>query len=102
MIDKKEKYVPKIEWASYKAKLKITHFYGNPKERKDLRDRLQKKWPNIPEKEINNLLCKNCHAFDTSKEAEEAGVNVKKGMGYCAPFKFACSEKNSCSGWLPR
>ena len=96
-----EHFVPKREWAFYKSKLKISHFYGDPKKRKDLREALQKKWPNIPEKQIPKLLCKTCHAFDTSKNAEAAGVNVKKGFGYCAPFKFACSENNSCSGWLP-
>ena len=98
--EEKKKYVPKEEWPKYKAIVIESHSYGDPTKSKKLKDALLEKWKPQGYTEINQLLCKTCHAFDTSEEAKEAGV--KEGMGYCAPFKFACSENNSCTGWLPK
>ena len=96
----KKEYVPKKKWAYYKAKVIISHLYGDPTKSEKLKEALLKRWKPQGYTKISQLLCKTCHAFDTSAEARKAGV--EEGMGYCAPFKFACSENNSCTGWLPK
>ena len=98
--EKKVKYVAKKLWPKYKAEVIKSHLYGDPTKSKKLKNALLKKWKPKGYTKINQLLCKTCHAFDISAEAREAGV--EEGMGYCVPFKFACSENNSCTGWLPK
>ena len=97
LLEKKIKYVDKSLWVKNKEKIIETHEYGKPTKESSLAKKLLKKWPG---KKINQLLCETCHAFDTSKSARSAGVG--KGKGYCIAFDFACSGKNSCTGWLPK
>ena len=88
------RYEPKENWPAKRKKAEKDALYGNPEKRKDLKEALEKKWDGkVP-------LCKTCSAYDTSKAARDAGAG--KGTGYCHAFNFACSEKNSCTGWSPR
>jgi hypothetical protein len=46
-------------------------------------------------------LCKNCGAFDVSKEMKNCGVEVLKGYGYCKMHDFSCHEDKTCLTWAP-
>jgi hypothetical protein len=94
LLEGKINYTPKSEWSKNKKNAIKKALYGNPKEKSNLKKALEEKWDGkVP-------LCKTCSAFDTSKEAKEAGA--KSGTGYCHAFNFACSAKNSCTGWSPK
>jgi len=94
LFENKVKYEPKENWPAKRKIAEQKALYGNPKEKKDLKEALEEKWGGkVP-------LCKTCSAYDTSKAAQEAGAS--KGTGYCHAFNFACSAKNSCTGWSPK
>ena len=96
ILEAKVKYTPKSEWAENKKSAIKKALYGNPKQKKELGKALKEKWNKVP-------LCKTCSAYDTSKEAIEAGVTKEdKSVAYCHAFNFACSAKNSCTGWSPK
>lgn len=93
LFEKKINYTPKSEWSKNKKNARKKALYGNPKVRVRLKKSLKEKWGKVP-------LCETCSAYDTSKEAKEAGA--VEGTGYCHAFNFACSAKNSCTGWSPK
>ena len=96
ILEAKVKYTPKSEWAKNKKSAVKKALYGDPERKKELKEALKEKWGKVP-------LCKTCSAYDISKEAIKAGVTKEdKSVAYCHAFNFACSAKNSCTGWSPK